>query len=163
MLAKTLQRIIDEKWSTAREIGELAGVSTSTVYRWIAGESQPDFNAVRLLLRHLPHPRAQEAILGVFATGTSWQFLHSELELDVNSDGRIDAEDAMDASCTAVKAAAESLQGVRAACRGKTPSAEETLDMIALLNQVIRQCTIAQRVLVDMAEQRKRKQLKIAR
>jgi predicted transcriptional regulator len=163
MLAKTLQKIIDEKWSTAREIGELAGVSTSTVYRWIAGESQPDFNAVRLLLRHIPHPRAQEAILGVFASGTSWQFLHADLELDINSDGRVDAEDAMDASCKAVRAAAESLQTVRAACRGKSPTAEETLDMIALLNQVVRHCTIAQRVLVEIAEQRSRKQLKIAR
>lgn len=163
MLAKTLEHIVEEKWSTAREIGELAGVSTSTVYRWIANESQPDFNSVRLLLRHLTHPKAQEALLNAFASGTSWQFLHNELELDVNSDGRVDVDDAMDASCSAVQGASQSLQGVRAACKGRMPSAEDTLEMIALLNQVIRQCTIAQRVLVDMAEQRKRKQLKLAK
>lgn len=163
MFDKTLQRIIEQKWTTAREIGELAGVSTSTVYRWISGETQPDFNSVRLLLRHLTHPRAQEELLGCFTSGTPWHFTRSELELDVNRDGRIDAEDALDASCGAVKAAADSMDQVRGACRGKLPSAEDTLEMIALLNQVVRQCTVAQRVLVEMAERRKTKQLKLAR
>ncbi len=163
MFDKTLQRIIEQKWTSARELGELAGVSTSTVYRWISGETQPDFNSVRLLLRHLTHPRAQEELLTCFTSGTQWHFTRAELELDFNQDGRIDAEDAMDASCAAVKAAADSMDQVRSACRGKTPSAEETLEMIALLNRVIRKCTVAQRVLVDMAERRKNKQLKLAR
>lgn len=163
MLDKALQRIIDEKYTTAREIGDLAGVSTSTVYRWISGESQPDFNSIRLLLRHLQHPKAQEALLGVFTSGTAWQVLHNDLDLDVNRDGRIDFDDALDASCAAVKHASDSLQGVRNSCRTKAPTAEETLEMIALLNQVVRQCTIAQRILVDQAEQRQRKQLRLAK
>lgn len=163
MFDKTLQRIIDEKWTTAREIGELAGVSTSTVYRWLSGETQPDFNSVRLLLRHMTHPRAQEALLGCFTSGTTWQFIRNELDLDVNRDGRIDADDAMDASCEAVKAAADHLHQIRGTCRGRMPTSDETLEMISLLNQAVRHCTIAQRVLVDMAEKRKKQALKLAR
>jgi predicted transcriptional regulator len=163
MLSKMLQQIIDQKLTNAREVGELAGVSTSTVYRWISGESQPDFDSIRLLVRHLRDPRAQEAILAVFAAGTSWQFSHTELELDVNDDGQVNAEDALDASVQAVKAAADSLVRVRHARRENGLTAEQTLELIALLNNVVRQCTITERVLVHMSEEKRKRKLKLAK
>ena len=91
MLAKTLHRIIDKKFTTAKEVSELAGVSQSTVYRWIAGQSQPDFDSVRLLVRLLPDMRAQKALLTAFTAGTDWHATHMNLELDVNHDGKVDA------------------------------------------------------------------------
>lgn len=163
MLAKTLQRLIDERRTTAREIGELAGVSTSTVYRWIAGQSRPDFDSIRLLVRHLPQRAAQEAILSVFTAGTSWKFEHNELELDVNEDGCVDADDALDASVEAVRSAGESLANIRASMNGKPPNADETLQIVALLTHVVRHCTISQRVLVELSEQRRRRKLRLAK
>lgn len=162
MLDKTLQRLIEEKVTSAREIGELAGVSTSTVYRWIAGESQPDFHSIRLLLRHMPHPAAQEAILLAFTAGTAWLFARAEAELDVNADGRVDAEDALDASVAAVKSAAESLERVREACRAGDISAEEALSLIAKLHHAMCQCSVAQRVMVETREKKARR-LKLAK
>ncbi len=164
MLARTLQQIIDRKQSTAREMGELAGVSTSTVYRWIAGQSQPDFDSIRLLVRHLPDHRAQEALLTVIIAGTDWNVDHLELNLDLNDDGEIDARDALDASIRTVRHAAESLAQVRATCcqDGSPPPAEDTLKLIAELGEVVRHCTITQRVLLEMAEQRRKRKLKIA-
>jgi hypothetical protein len=162
MLAKTLSELIDRKITTAREIGELAGVSTSTVYRWIARQSQPDFDSIRLLLRHLPSRAGQEALLNVFTAGTEWSASHQELNLDVNSDGQIDADDALDASIEAVKSAGRSLAQVRAASRGQLLQPEQTLDLIAQLNHVVRQCTITQRVLIELSEQRRKRKLKLA-
>lgn len=162
MLDKTLQRLIEERHTSAREIGELAGVSTSTVYRWIAGESQPDFHSIRLLLRHMPHPLAQEAILTAFAAGTCWQFSRHDMDLDVNADGRVDVEDALDASVAAVKASADSLERVREACHSGQLDAEDTLRLIATLNHAVCQCTLTQRVLVELGEKRQRK-LKLAK
>ncbi len=161
MLAKTLQMLIDQQLTTAKEIGELAGVSTSTVYRWVSGQSQPDFDSIRMLVRHLPNPEAQEAILAIFASGTPWTFTHAELELDVNQDGQVNAEDALDASCEAVKTAGESLMAVRAASRGKLLNSDDTLALISQLNHVVQQCTITQRVLVEMAEARRKRKLKL--
>ncbi|MEM9883883.1 MAG: helix-turn-helix domain-containing protein [Planctomycetota bacterium] len=161
MLSKTLQRVIDEKLTTARELGELAGVSTSTVYRWIAGQSQPDFDSIRLLVRHLPDQRAQEEILQVFTSGSDWLCTRLELELDVNDDGRIDAEDALDATIECVKGASESLSAIRAS--GHSPmTADDTLQSVALLNHVMKHCAITQRVLIDLAEQRRKRRLKLA-
>ncbi|XAM00944.1 helix-turn-helix transcriptional regulator [Phycisphaeraceae bacterium D3-23] len=161
MLAKTLQRIIDKKFTTAKEVSELAGVSQSTVYRWIAGQSQPDFDSIRLLVRLLPDMRAQKALLTAFTAGTDWHATHMNLELDVNDDGKVDAEDALDASCEALKTASHTLLAIRQASKGKILSGDETIELISHLNQTVRNCTITQRILVDMAEQRKRRKLKL--
>ena len=77
MIAHTLQTLIQDRLTTARELGEVAGVAPSTVYRWINGESQPDFHSVRLMLRHLPSQRAQERLLSAFTLGTPWACVHT--------------------------------------------------------------------------------------
>ena len=162
MLAHTLQQLIDQELTSAREISELAGVAASTVYRWIAGQSQPDFNAVRLLVRHLPNAQAQEALLSAFTAGTCWSFSRAEMDLDVNADGCIDTEDALDASIEAVRCAGETLANMRKAHQEKAPTADQTLSLICLLNQVARQCSITQGILVELSEQRQRRKLKLA-
>lgn len=164
MLARTLQHLIDSKTTTAKEIGELAGVSTSTVYRWINRESQPDFDSIRLLVRHLPQPQAQEAILAVFTAGCHWQFTHAQVDLDVNQDGKVDENDALDACIETVRAACESMQEIRNGTRqGRDLTSDETLRILTLLNHVAQHCTITQRVLMDIAESRQKRKLKLAR
>lgn len=163
MLATALQRLIDQKLTTARELGDLAGVSTSTVYRWINGESQPDFDAIRLLLRHLKNHKAQQEILSVFTSGTAWQLVYVDQDLDVNQDGRIDAQDALDACINAVQHTAESLRHVRAGTRpGTRLDSDQIVEILNMLNQVGQQCNITQRVLVKLTENRKQARVRLA-
>ena len=163
MISKTLQHLINEQHTSAREISELTGVSTSTVYRWIADESQPDFNSMRLLLRHLPTRAGQEALLTAFAGGTAWQFVQHECELDVDDDGDVDADDALDAAIHATKAATRSLEQVREAGRDERFSSDETLRVVSTLNHAIGQCTLTQRILVEVSERQQKRKLKLAR
>jgi len=163
MLSETLKRIIDTQLTSAKEIGELTGVSQSTVYRWIAGQSQPDFDSIRLLVRLLPDARAQKALLTAFTAGSDWHVTHMNLELDVNHDGKVDAHDALDASCISLKSSSETLLTIRDASKGKILTSDETIELISLLNHTVRHCTITQRILVDMAEQRKKRKLKLAK
>lgn len=162
MLSKTLKRIIEQNYTSAKELSELTGVSQSTVYRWIAGQSQPDFDSVRLLVRLLPDTRGQKALITAFTAGTDWHVTNMELELDLNSDGKIDAEDALDATCSALKSSSDTLLSIREASKGKMLSSDETLELISLLNHTVRHCSVTQRILVDMAEQRQRRKLKLA-
>ncbi|MBI1370469.1 MAG: helix-turn-helix domain-containing protein [Planctomycetes bacterium] len=162
MLAKTLQRIIDDKLTTAREVGDLTGVAPSTVYRWIRGESEPDFNAVRLLVRHLHNPLAVEALLSAFVAGTAWRCYNLEAELDVNADGKIDIDDALDSAIAAVRGAGRSLSAVRKASIDGVVDQDESIELVAILNDVIRQCSITQQVLVIMSEGRGRRKLKLS-
>lgn len=163
MLTKTLNRMIRKKQTTAREIAEMAGVSTSTVYRWIAGQSQPDFDSIRLLIRHLPNKKAQESLLSVFTMGTTWQFASPDLELDVNADGKVDAADALDASILAVHSAADNLKKLRAAFRDGMASSDQVLELVHLLQTTAGHCMITQQVLVHLAEKNKRRKLKLVR
>jgi len=163
MLNKTLNRMIEKKQTSAREIAELAGVSPSTVYRWIAGQSQPDFDSIRLLLRHLPNREAQQSLLNAFTMGTNWQFACPDMELDVNADGKIDAADALDASIDAVHTSARNLKQLRAAFRDGKADADEVLELVHLLQQTASHCLVTQQVLVHIMEKQKRRKLKIAR
>jgi TFIIF-interacting CTD phosphatase-like protein len=52
---------------------------------------------------------------------------------------------------------------IREASKGKVLSSDETLELISLLNHTVRHCSITQRILVDMAEQRKKRKLKLAK
>lgn len=163
MLGQTLQRLIDQNLTTAREIGQVAGVSASTVYRWIAGQSQPTFDAIRLILRDIPDPRVGEAILATFTAGTPWHAQHLDLDLDVNDDGQIDGEDALDSSIETVRTATTSLTHIRKACRNQSLSADQAVTLISLLNRVAAHCAVTQGVISEMAEQRRRRKLKMAR
>lgn len=163
MLATALQRLIDQRLTTARELGDLAGVSPSTVYRWINGESQPDFHAVRLMLRHLKNHKAQQELLSVFTAGTAWQLIYADSELDVNNDGRIDAHDALDACISTVESSASTLKKIRNNTKpGGTLPAEETMEVLSQLNEVAQNCNITQRVLVKIGENRRSARVRLA-
>ena len=156
MLRETLESMLQQKLTTAKEMAELAGVSTSTVYRWVSGQSQPDFDSIRLLFRHLPNRDAQEALASAFAAGTDWQIraMAPEMDLDFNHDGRVDPFDALDSSIDAVRTAAESLDEVRIACRDGVIRKEEAIHLIQLFSQTVRQCTVTQQILLRLSERR---------
>lgn len=163
MLTKTLNRMIEMKQTTAREIAEMAGVSASTVYRWIAGQSQPDFDSIRLLVRHLPNKQAQESLLKTFTMGTTWQFACPDMELDVNADGKIDAADALDASIEAVHSSVKNLKQLRTAFHKGDADADDVLELIHLLQHTSSQCMITQQIVVHLCEKNKRRKLKLVR
>ncbi len=164
MLATALQRLIDRNLTTVKELSEFAGVSNSTIYRWINRESQPDFDSIRLLMRHLDAPEAQEILLSIFAAGTAWQLVKVDEDLDVNRDGQVDANDALDACIRAVQHAADSLTHIRQTTRpGQRLSPEQVVDSLAMLNDAASHCHISQRILVKLSENRRSaKQIRLA-
>lgn len=155
MLARTLQRLVHDDLTNAREIGELAGVSTSTAYRWIAGDSEPDFNSVRLLIRHLKNAQAQEALLSVITSGTDYRVRRDHLDPDVNRDGKVDADDALDAAIHTVHSAGESLTKVRESLADGKIDRREVVKLMSTLNDVVRHSALVQEVLVRLLEQNK--------
>jgi len=157
MLSSALRRLVEEKLTTVDEIGELAGVSTSTVYRWIAGQSQPHFDSIRLLVRHLSNPAAQRALLTAFTAGTAWQMRYYDGDLDVNQDGRIDANDALDSAINVVRAAGKSLSTIRDACQGGLPDRDLSKAAIEVLEEAVHQCCVTQQVLVNITDRSARR------
>lgn len=157
LLAPTLQKLIDSNATSAKDLGEMAGVSSSTIYRWINGESEPDFDSIRLILHHLPDPHSQLAILTAFIAGTPWTVTQNGGELDINHDGRVGTEDALDAAIQCVSVASESLQQIRTACRDGKVSQTEASHVAQLLADVINQCSITQQVVMTISEPERKK------
>lgn len=159
MLANTLQKILDEELSTVNEIGTVTGTAPSTVYRWLKGQSDPSFNSVRLLIKHLKNSKAQGMLLATLTAATSWRFFNLDMDLDVNQDGVIDASDAMDSSIQAVRAAGKSLIEVRDAIKKGRIDPNMALDLIQTLHSVIRESTVTQQVLLHLSEKDKKRKL----
>src|SRR5690606_18289147 len=142
---------------SVREVSELTGVASSTVYRWLSNESVPDFETVRLLVRLLPDRTGQEALIRTFVAGTPYRVFHSESELDVNQDGIIDINDALDASIQSVKSASDSLTSIRMHSGDDNAMRHGAAEAVASLDKAIRECTTAQQVLIHVADSSKRR------
>ncbi len=65
MIAMVIRRLLDAKLTTVKELEEVTGRGTSTIYRWLNGESEPQYSDVRLIVRHMRDPEAQRTTLNV--------------------------------------------------------------------------------------------------
>lgn len=163
MISAALTNIIEQKLTSVGEISELAGVSPSTVYRWINGQTQPPYDAVRLLVRHLPEPRAQRILLLYTIRGTPWQLRGPHDTLDVNGDGDIDSNDALDSMIRIVRQASLSLAQIRDALREKPLTSEEMMEAVETLEDVAIESCLAQQILARIQESHQRGRRRQAR
>lgn len=163
MLATALQKMIDSEQTNVTEVAELAGVSNSTVYRWIARRSEPSFDAIRRLIRGLPDSKAQEMLLATIITGTSFRVQNYNLDLDINEDGVVNSEDALDAAIKVVRGAGRSLTSVRAAAVAGKVRKDEVVQLIEELNEVIHHAALVQEVLILMVDKKRRRKAKPVR
>jgi transcriptional regulator with XRE-family HTH domain len=159
MIDLVLRRMIDEKLTTVQELGDLTGVAPSTVYRWMAGQSEPDYKQLRMLLVHLPNIRAQELVLQALTAGTHWRAESEKVELDVNNDGRIDGFDALDVAIQSVQDSTDSLGRIRETCRTGKITREEVEKISDLLSRISRQSMTAEMILLNLLQQSTRKKL----
>ena len=157
MLSITLRRLIDQKMTTAREIGELTGTAPSTVYRWIRDEAQPSFDTIRLLMRHLRNREAQAALIAAFTASTPWKSYVQEGDDSavVPVDDVADASEAMEAAIDAMREATQALASVRQASRDRALNDTELDQTVQQTNSVIRTCVATQRELNKVAGHRR--------
>lgn len=155
MLAPTLRRLIEDKRTHAKELAQVAGVAPSTVYRWIDGESEPDFTHLARLMSGLHDTLAREGLLLALLGESGFSVRRENLKLDVNGDGVVDHHDAIAAVCHAIGHTTDSLQAIHDASRDRRLSADELTQVLALLQAAAVQCATTQAVLVEMGKGRK--------
>lgn len=163
MIAETLEMLIEKQWSSAREMGEICDKAPSTIYRWIKGQSEPDFGSIQLLLRHLKNRQAQHALLTAFLSDSPWQAIRFDHDLDTNHDGRVNADDALAAAVKTVKLTGESLEVIHTACQQGRVDSEHAVDIISLLDEIAEQAQMARRIVAREVERRKKAKLKLAK
>lgn len=122
MIADVLKKITYEGATNVHEIAEVTGRGESTVYRWINGESQPDFASICKLANHLPSVSARQQLLDYF-TQSMPVAVHWIAEEDMESADQ--PTDPDEPACAPVRSCIDALNNVakamdRIAGRGGT-------------------------------------------
>ena len=153
MLSLILRQLIEKKLTTVSEIVELTGRGETTVYRWVNGQSQPDFDDMRRLIRRLPKQSARQAILGFFTSDlpVAIEWLNDDIEL-IAGLGSDERHQAFDLSLLALESMVDILNEIR-------PDGQSTqayVEALSHIEVVLRYMTLARRALIEQIEQRKK-------
>ena len=68
MLGTVIRHLVENELATVKEIEEVTGRGSSTVYRWVKGEGLPQFSDVRALVRRLPNPEARRVMIALLSS-----------------------------------------------------------------------------------------------
>jgi len=157
MLANTLQHLVQDKLVTVREMAELTGRGESTVYRWISGESQPDFEEVRLLTRRLKNAEARRRLAEMFTSGmpvtVEWR---TDVEDITEGEQRGEPAEAMDAGLAALRDVTDVLEQERDMMRSGQVAESAAVRTIASIDAAIRHLLVSKGILVRHRTRRRR-------
>ncbi len=156
MLANILRQMVQDRLTTPTEIGELAGVSISTVYRWMNGQSHPGFDSIRLLIRHLSNPEAQRALLTALLSGTAWRvhFVNST-EGNNHHPAATDAPRTMARVLHAVRESSTALTLANDRLASNPQAREPIVHVMPVLAKLVDETSQAQRALQHVYEEQR--------
>jgi hypothetical protein len=150
MLASILRTLVDEKLTTVSEISKLCRRGESTVYRWLSGASQPDFDDMRQLVRRLANPEAKRRLVELFASG-----LPVKLEWMPEDDDKSDRYDlagdleALDMSLLALECLTNVIHQERTMLRERKIDEHAVSRTMQMIDDTIRHLTISKRRLIE--------------
>ncbi len=152
MLGTVLSYLVDHKLTTVKEIGEVTGRSTSTVYRWMNSESQPPFMDMRMLVRQMKNPQASQTMIGLLSADlpivVKWQG-DSEHDWTVEDDSgqRHDGHEIMDKTLLALHCLSDAMVEGHEAIRRGVLTEQSYANLITMVNDTIRHLTTAKMML----------------
>ena len=152
MLAATLQRLTQSGLLDVRHAAESSGLDSSAIYKWIAGQRDPSFTNLKHVFMALGRD-AQLAILGVMSAGTGWIHTCPPGQLDLNGDGDIDTDDALDAIIGSLDHMSDSLKKLRKLEHKTKPTDTATAELCANCDDVITRVAAA-KAIVQFLNQR---------
>lgn len=141
MLANLLKQLIDERLTSVREVESITGRTASTVYRWLAGQTRPDFEDVRLLIGGMRRPEARRRMLGLVTAELPvvMQWIPRpavERSGEPRSDQQI-GEAVMDATVEAIRSVNQTLEDVRTIARGQRLNPARLFELVDQLDRAI--------------------------
>ena len=157
MLSALLQKLIDDHRTSVREICELTGRGESTVYRWLAGESQPTYRDIELLVRQVKDPMAREQLVCLMLMGlpvvVEWLEGAERDQIKRSTD---DKNTVFLLTLDAMKQVTTLLDLERKLITGGAMRESDVLEMVNLINDTVRHLTATKAVLVAQNPARRR-------
>ncbi len=157
MISALLQKLINQNLSSVREISEITGRGESTIYRWLGGESHPTYRDVELIVRKVANPHAREQLVCLLLAGLPVvvEWLEGAERADEQAD--LPAEDVtFRLTLNAMQHLTRVLDQERHLRHGGQMDHHAMMELIGLIDEVIRNLTATKAVLVDQVPRRRR-------
>lgn len=161
MYGQIIRRLLDEKLTTLKELEQVTGRGTSTIYRWMRGESEPHAGDLRQLVREVRDPRAKRLIVSMLIADlplvVHWIDQDQSLREQFESRQSPDGHDVVDMSLMALAAVTELLVAERESIRTEPELTEETYTrLVRLTDDAVRYLTTS-RLMLDKYLRKRRK------
>lgn len=157
MLATVLQDLHARGRLTPGLFVEATGRDHSTLYRYLAGSSQPSYHTIQQLFAHCDDEEIQLALLADFTRGVAIAFSHIPAELDIDGDGDVNMDDVLEAAIAANFELAEWLQDIQKATHDGKVTQVELIQADTLGRRVIASVLAALGILDHIAERQGRR------
>ena len=150
MLEAYIRHLVEHDLTSVNEIEEITGRGTSTVYRWISGESEPHYGDVRALVRGLAKPEARRTLVGLLASDlpviVTWLSADApapELETELQGAGH----DALEKALLALDYITDGLAQGHQAIRQQALPADRYTRLVELIDHAIHNLTTSKNLL----------------
>ena len=161
MFGPIIRHLLDNKLTTIKEIEEVTGRGSSTIYRWINNESDPHHTDMRLLIRHMSSPQARRSILSLLTADLpiviNWIAEHPTP--DVQSDDSVTdrgGHEVLDQSLIALDCLTHALSEGNDALRRQTLTKESYIKLVSLVDETIHHLTTSKNMLQKYAPKHER-------
>ena len=152
MINGILQKLVNDNLLTVRFLADLWNITPQAVYNYFNG-TEPTYGKIRTLFRRSDKPDVQKEILQDLLSGTGWYAAHVEADKDVNGDGDVDLDDAMEAALAAMQNHAEFLHKFYAASQAGKLSEREHAEARRFAATIIESAVLVDRIIEHVAEQ----------
>lgn len=147
-----IRSLLDGKLTTIRELEEVTGRGSSTIYRWMNSESEPQHTDMRLLLRHMKSEEARRTLLSLLISDLpvviSWiDDLDDDGGASGAREGQREGHEVLDRSLLALDCLSDALSEGSEAIRKQELSRESYIKLVRLVDETIRHLTASRNLL----------------
>ena len=150
MIAMVIRRLLDAKLTTVKELEEVTGRGTSTIYRWLNGESEPQYSDVRLIVRHMRDPEAQRTMVSLLASDlpvvVKWTN-DDDFTVQDEAGQTHDGHEVLDRTLLALDCLTHVLSEQNEAIHKQKVTEESFANLITMMDQTIRHLTASKNML----------------
>ena len=147
MFGTIIRQLLDQKLTSLKELEEVTGRGTSTIYRWINDETEPHFTDVRLLVRHLEQPQARHTLVGLLTADlpivVDWLAEESRKDWGDETDAQRAGHEVLERSLFALDCLSDALSEGNEAIRRQELSKASYVKIVTLIDTTIRHLTSA--------------------
>ncbi len=149
MLGHVIRHLLDNKLTTIKEIEEVTGRGSSTIYRWINDESDPHHNDMRLMIRHMRNPDARRTTLSLLTSDLpvviNW--IADDAASEPDTGDHRGGHEVLDRSLIALDCLTHALSEGNDALRRKELTKESYIKLVAMVDETIHHLTASKNML----------------